>query len=441
MWQTPKNQGFACIKTFFIITCSKRYNNTRIKIWMMQTTTSPSFISAAASGTNWRDISKKILEAFEKFKTGPDQFNIGFLYITDQLAQDAESTLNLFKSVTGIEHWVGSVGIGVCTNGEEYVDTPAISAMIGYIDPDKFTVFGSGGEPSPAPDALDSWLEKNDAMLTLVHADPMADTDPARDLALLNDTIQGFLVGGLSSSRHENFQVADNVIQGGISGLVMSSDIPVACTLTQGCAPIGQTHTITKAEDNVILEIDHQVPQEVFTQNLKKMVETRTGKNPDEVEMNEFDVPEEFKDLFQGDIHVAFPVKGSDVQDYLVRNIVGIDPDEGYMAISEGVKVGDQMIFVHRDDKTVRSDLSQKLVQLRGRVQQEKGDFKPKAAVYISCVARAFCNFTEQEGHSGGEMALIREITGDIPLSGFYASGEISKGHIYGYTGILILFL
>jgi len=407
----------------------------------MQTTTSPSFISAAASGTNWRDVSKKILEAFEALKTGENQFNIGFLYITDQLARDAESTVNLFKSVTGIDHWVGSVGIGVCTNGEEYMDTPAISAMIGHIDPDKFMVFGSAGESGHLPGSLDLWLEKNDAMLTLVHADPMADTDPARDLALLNDTIQGFLVGGLSSSREENFQFADNITQGGTSGLVLSSDISVACTLTQGCAPIGQTHTITKAEDNIILEIDHQNPQEVFTQNLKQMVETRTGKNLDSVEINEFDVSEEFKDLFQGDLHVAFPVKGSDVQDYLVRNIVGIDPDEGYMAISEGVKVGDQMLFVHRDDKTVRSDLSQKLVQLRGRIQQEKGDFNPRAAIYISCVARAFCNFTDQKEHSGGEMALIKEIIGDVPLSGFYASGEISKGHIYGYTGILILFL
>jgi small ligand-binding sensory domain FIST len=42
-------------------------------------------------------------------------------------------------------------------------------------------------------------------------------------------------------------------------------------------------------------------------------------------------------------------------------------------------------------------------------------------------------------GHSGAELQIIREQLGDIPLIGFFASGEICGDTLYGYTGILTL--
>ena len=70
----------------------------------------------------------------------------------------------------------------------------------------------------------------------------------------------------------------------------------------------------------------------------------------------------------------------------------------------------------------------------------ERGEFKPRAALYISCVARAGVRFSETE-RTGGEMALLRAVLGDIPIAGFYAAGEISNNRLYGYTGIIALFL
>ena len=155
----------------------------------------------------------------------------------------------------------------------------------------------------------------------------------------------------------------------------------------------------------------------------------------------EFDIPEEYKNLFRGDMHIGFPVPGSDQKDYLVRNILGIDSDEGAMAVTETPAEGTLVRFIHRDDETVRADLSHTLVALHERVQKEQSTFTPKGALYISCIARAATHFRENTEKTGGEMALIREIIGDVPLTGFYAGGEISGGRLYGYTGILILFL
>jgi hypothetical protein len=92
--------------------------------------TSDKFASAIAAGTDWRDISRKVLEDLQAARTGGDAFNFGFLYVTDKLAGELSNILALFKSVMGIEDWVGSVGLGVCGCGVEYVDRPAISAMI-----------------------------------------------------------------------------------------------------------------------------------------------------------------------------------------------------------------------------------------------------------------------------------------------------------------------
>ena len=44
-------------------------------------------------------------------------------------------------------------------------------------------------------------------------------------------------------------------------------------------------------------------------------------------------------------------------------------------------------------------------------------------------------------GEPHRELELISEILGEIPLAGFYANGEIAGNRLYGYTGVLTLFL
>ncbi|MEO8166130.1 MAG: histidine kinase, partial [Betaproteobacteria bacterium] len=40
-----------------------------------------------------------------------------------------------------------------------------------------------------------------------------------------------------------------------------------------------------------------------------------------------------------------------------------------------------------------------------------------------------------------GEVDMIAEALGDFPLAGFFCNGEISHNRLYGYTGVLTLFL
>jgi small ligand-binding sensory domain FIST len=44
-------------------------------------------------------------------------------------------------------------------------------------------------------------------------------------------------------------------------------------------------------------------------------------------------------------------------------------------------------------------------------------------------------------GEQSAELVAIQDALGDVPLVGFFCNGEISHDRVYGYTGVLSLFL
>jgi small ligand-binding sensory domain FIST len=60
-----------------------------------------------------------------------------------------------------------------------------------------------------------------------------------------------------------------------------------------------------------------------------------------------------------------------------------------------------------------------------------------KAGLYYSCLGRG----RNQFGDDSEELKMIRDLLGDFPLVGFFANGEISHNRLYGYTGVLTLFV
>ena len=89
-------------------------------------------------------------------------------------------------------------------------------------------------------------------------------------------------------------------------------------------------------------------------------------------------------------------------------------------------------MFVRRDPKSAEEDLIKMLKKLKQRLQKE-----PRGGVYFSCVARG-PNLFETEGK---ELSIIQKIIGECPLVGFFGNGEVSNNRVYGYTGVLVLFL
>jgi len=118
--------------------------------------------------------------------------------------------------------------------------------------------------------------------------------------------------------------------------------------------------------------------------------------------------------------------------DYVVRSLIAIDPKHGWLAIAGEPKIGEQLMFVRRDPKSAKEDLIRMATSVKFRLPSE-----PKGGIYFSCVSRGPALF----GRDGAEVAILSRVLGDFPLVGFFGNGEISNNRLYGYTGVLCLFV
>lgn len=368
-----------------------------------------SFGFGHAVGSNWRSVLEECLDRAATYARGA---NLGFLYANDVFSGHLDQILDVLKERTGVQSWVGTVGVGVCATGREYLDEPAMAIMLGEFPDGSFEVFSSirGVEALPPGPLITNGAPANFA---IVHADPRNGQIPMLVSALAKKVESGFVVGGLTSSRRGYFQIADLVTSGGLSGVLFSSDVVVSTRLTQGCSPIGPRHTITECEKNIVISLDDRPAFDVFSDDVGETLAhdlRRVG----------------------GYVFVGFPVPGSDRGDYLVRNLIGVDPDSGLLAVGEMLKPGIPMMFCRRDASTAVEDMVRMLESIK------EGLFtRPRGGVYYSCLGRGASLF----GPNSEELTLIQESLGDVPLVGFFCNGEISHSRLYGYTGVLTLFL
>ncbi len=368
------------------------------------------FVMGHAVDADWETM---VESCFNQMQPIPERSNIGFIYVTDLLDEDLPLVAEWLREKTGIQHWVGTVGFGVMVGGQEYFDVPAIVAMIGSLPDHSFCVLPSVNRPGdPLPDHVMKWVTKTNPFFGVVHADPR-NAYVGDILNAITDDTDAFLIGGLTASRGRQPQIADSLTEGGVSGVLFSKKVSVSTGLSQGCSPIGGVHEVTGARDNILIELDGRPALDVFRADVGEVL----SRNLERV---------------AGYIHAALPIAGDDNGDYLVRNVVGIDPSKKLVVIGERISVGDRVMFVRRDKSAAMDDLERMVADVTGRATG-----KPKAALYYSCVARGPNLF----GSDSEEMKTVQAKLGDdIPLVGFYANGEISNNRLYGYTGVLTLF-
>ncbi len=257
------------------------------------------------------------------------------------------------------------------------------------------------------------WQRRYPGSLGLVHAHGTAvlqDGCLQQVNAKLEDT---FLVGGLSSGEAAS-HIAGGARQSGLSGALFAPEIAVAVDHTQGCTPIGARHRITQAERNLAITLDGRPALDVLREDVGEIMA---------------------RDLSRAGnyIFAALGVPGSDTGDYMVRNLIGIDEQHGLIAIGDYLDEDRELMFCRRDGNSAQEDLQRMMQALHRRV----GNRPIRGGIYVSCLARGRYQF----GNDSEEVRAIQSALGDFPLVGFFANGEIYNGRLYGYTGVLTLFL
>jgi len=360
----------------------------------------------------WREaVDECLSQVTVSLNTG----NLGFIYTTDSFSDQMDLIVQRFRNQTNVKNWVGSTGVGILRSGREEYENSAMNIMIGTFPENSFKVFsGVSGQLQKFTENFNSWLENNLQTFSVIHVDPQTQNLP-RLIPEFADILQeGYLIGALSSAHGHTIQIANGTQSAGISGVMFSEDVPVSTGVTQGCSPIGPQRTITNVSENIIFAIDDRPALEVFKEDIGEELASDLGR-------------------LVGNVFAALPLVGSDTGDYLVRNIVGVDPQHNLIAIGDNVEVGNPIFFCQRDKNTAEKDLTRMLQVMRRRI---KGAI-PRGALYFSCLGRGRHTF----GDESSEMMIIQREFGDLPLVGFFANGEISHRSLYTYTGVLAVFL
>jgi small ligand-binding sensory domain FIST len=366
------------------------------------------FFSITSQHGNAQDV---INECVEQVAEAPAEANFGFIYASDAMSADFPELVKQCKAAANIEHWIGTVGLGVISAGRELYDRPAASIMLAHFDADEYTMVPAIRKHGDIPSRL-QWPRPFITNFGIIHGDPMNPETQNLLEALQQQLENGFLVGGLTSSRASHFQLADEVTSGGISGVLFSENIGVITNLSQGCSPVGEKHIISKAQENVAFLLDGMPALKVLMQDMDI-------KDNQQLEQK------------AAEVFLGLCIPGSDISDYTVRNLVGIDTEHSVFAINDYLVEDNEIVFCKRTAQTAVADMQHMLDNMAARLKQ-----KPKGGLYVSCLGRG----REQFGDDSEEIKMIHQALGDFPLTGFFANGEIHHKKLYGYTGVLTLF-
>lgn len=367
------------------------------------------FAYGHATAPTWRAA---VDACVEQCGRGIESAALGFVYATDAFADVFAEIVDELRARTGIRNWVGTVGVGVCATGREYLDEPAIAVMCGNFEPSDFRLLPALSTPREVASCPFDWGNHR-ASFGVLHADASnrSLTSLVREIAGRTET--GFVVGGLTSSRGRNVQYANGLLEGAVSGVLFSDEVIVATRLTQGCSPLGQRHEVTECQQNVVIALDNRPALDVLRDDLGP----RLGGN---------------LSALGGHIFAGLMVDGGDSDDYVVRNIVGLDTGSKLVAVADNLKPGQRLLFCKRDRGTAHDDLVRMLDSIRTGLYRQ-----PRGALYFSCLGRGASLF----GDNSEELRIVSDALDNVPLVGFFGNGEISHNRLYGYTGVLTLFL
>ena len=390
---------------------------------------------------------------------------LALLYITDHYASEAQAILeHLGAELPEVTDWVGTVGVGIAANNVEYFDEPAMAVMLCDLALDQYQVF-SGVAPLSA-----SGRSRNGeafvAHTALMHAD--GNTPELAELIaeLAERTRSGYVFGGLGSSRGQLTQFAlssggtlrgqgtsSGVFCGGLSGVAFAASVGLVSRVTQGAQPVDRERLVTEAEGNQVFGLGGEPALSVlldhFGLSLESLPETVGRLRSIFVGLR---LPEEGA---RSAAATGLRVPGQFGADVLVRHIVGLDPSRHGIAVAERVVEGSYLAFCERSAQAARADLMRVCAEVREELEPEDASLtlatalsgsdtgaaatqaqRIVGAVYVSCVGRGGPHF----GAPSAELQIVRHALGDVPLVGFFASGEIAHHRLYGYTGVLTVF-
>jgi small ligand-binding sensory domain FIST len=356
--------------------------------------------------------------------TRPD---LVLVFFTSHFEDEAETIVQQLVRRYPTAMLLGCSAEGVIGRAVEHERIPAISLMLAslpqvqlkpfHISTEKIAALGAGQNFA---DCID--VNPADHPSFLFFGDPFSVPMPGI-LNLFNRTYsQRPVLGGMASGCERPGQsvliLDDQIYREGAVGIGIVGPVDIHAVVSQGCRPIGHPLVITQCDRNIILQLGgkpalaqlHDILEELSPEDSQLARQALfVGR-----------VINEYKETF---------TRG----DFLIRNLFGIDPSSGAIAVGEEMRVGSTVQFHVRDGECADEDLRQMLSDYGGANA-------PAGVLLFSCNGRG----TRMWSAAHHDAGVIRETCGTVPVTGFFAAGEIGpiggKNFIHGHTASMALF-
>lgn len=364
--------------------------------------------------------------------------DLGLVFISSAFMSEYTRLLPLLAEKLSVPILIGCSAGGVIGRKqtgktEEIEAEPALSLTLAHLPGVKIRPFHILAEELPDSDSSpNAWID-------LVGVPPL----PVPQFILLsspfgsatNDLLQGLdfaypgsvVVGGQASSGFMNGPVGlfcnDKLCREGTVGIALTGNIVLDTIVSQGCRPIGQPLQVTKAERNIILELDEKVPLMV----LRNLISS---------------LSEEDRTLAQHSLFVGLAMDEFRMNlhsgDFLIRNILGVDPKAGAIAISDRIRAGQRLQFHLREAAASAQDL-EILLQEYQNENENTSQPPPVGALMFTCLGRGIGLYSQPNFDS----QLFSRYLHDIPLGGCFCGGEIGpvsgRTFLHGYTSVFAI--
>ena len=232
----------------------------------------------------------------------------------------------------------------------------------------------------------------------------------------------GGMAGGIFSDQMTQVYLDGDVFEDGGVAVSVGGGVKLAGVISQGCTPIGETWTLTRVEHNLIQQIANRPAYAVLEETFQKLPPAEQQKARGNLLVGL--VANEYREDFH---------RG----DFLVRSLIGGDPDTGVLAVGALPRAGQMMQFQRRDAAAATEDMNELLT----RAKNQLGG----AAIYGGCLC--CCNGRGKNlfGHANHDAELVQNQLGLPGLAGFFGNGEIgpvgAKSFLHSYTASLALFV
>jgi small ligand-binding sensory domain FIST len=357
------------------------------------------------------EVVGQVIEALD----GPP--DLALLFVTPPHAAGLDAAAPAVMATLSPGALLGCAAVSIVGGNREVEESPGVALWAGNtgpVEPFHLTV-----QATPDGPAFTGWPENMPEAPSALLLIPDPFSFPADAfLARLDQDRPGLpVVGGLASAARapggNRLVIGDTVLDHGAVGAFLGTSVQVSTVVSQGCRPIGNPYAVTRAETNVVYELAGKPA-------LERLQEVAMG------------ISEADRRLLAEYVHLGRVIDERKLDfgpgDFLVRNVLGADPELGAIMVNDTVDVGATTQFQVRDATSADEDLC----QLMERRQAD-------AALLFTCNGRG-SNLFSTPDH---DAEVVSASLGGAPLAGMFCAGELGpiggRNFVHGFTASVVL--